>query len=333
MPEGHSIHRIANTFRDLFVGTQVRASSPQGRFALGAQVLDGLTVTESFAVGKHQFMRFDGDRYLHVHLGIYGAWDLSVAGSGAVNSAAGNLGVSKAATREGEGVGEGETTSGPVGRMGQTGEYASMGAPRRVRIGETESELDLSAFPPEPRGEVRLRMLSEVACVDLRGPTVCEVITGAEVAAKIALLGPDPLVEPGRRGCERFYELVSRRRVPVGQVLMDQQVVAGIGNIYRAEMLFRAGIDPFVAANSLGFEVYERLWRDWTHLLKLGVKTGKILTRDPRGVARQRHIEDVELRHWVYGRQGLPCRTCGTPVAMTVMQGRKLYWCPGCQGG
>ena len=287
---------------ELFAGRQVSVTSPQGRFRLGASQLDGRTAGESFAVGKHMFTDFGG-MFLRVHLGLYGAWDFTAAG-----------------------------VPGAAAREGQTGEY-SMGAPRRLRAGETETQVPdrAAVFPPAPVGAVRVRLLTDAACADLRGPTACEVLTPAEVSVKIAQLGPDPLVEPGKKGLERFIAGVAKRRAPIGQVLMDQNAVAGIGNIYRAELLFRAGIDPYAPAGSLSREQLAALWRDWTKLLKLGVKTGVILTRDQSGAARQRALADREFRHWVYGRSGLPCRRCGTPVALAEMQGRKLYWCPACQ--
>ena len=113
---------------------------------------------------------------------------------------------------------------------------------------------------------------------------------------------------------------------------MDQSVVAGIGNVYRAEMLFRAGLSPFKPGTELTDDEVAALWRDWVRLLPVGVETGVMLTRTRlRGAGRQRAVDDSEFRHFVYGRTGLPCRVCRTPVAMTEMEGRKLYWCPECQ--
>ena len=77
MPEGHSVHRIARQFDRNIVGRAVRASSPQGRFAEGASVIDGRTATAVRAVGKQMFLEFDDDLWLRVHLGMYGAWDFA----------------------------------------------------------------------------------------------------------------------------------------------------------------------------------------------------------------------------------------------------------------
>uniref|UniRef100_UPI0039EF6628 DNA-formamidopyrimidine glycosylase family protein n=1 Tax=Sinomonas sp. G460-2 TaxID=3393464 RepID=UPI0039EF6628 len=75
MPEGHSIHRLARQFGDVFAGERLGVSSPQGRFAGGAALLDGRVLEAARAHGKQLFLRFEGGLSLHVHLGLYGAWD------------------------------------------------------------------------------------------------------------------------------------------------------------------------------------------------------------------------------------------------------------------
>ena len=77
MPEGHSVHRITRQFARNFVGRRIESWSPQGRFAEGAAILDGRTMTDAKAVGKQMFLEFDGEVWLRVHLGIYGAWDFA----------------------------------------------------------------------------------------------------------------------------------------------------------------------------------------------------------------------------------------------------------------
>lgn len=303
MPEGHSIHRIARRFNADFGGRPVEASSPQGRFADGAALISGTKLGEAYAVGKHLFLPFEGERTVRVHLGIYGAWDFAYA-------------------------------AGAEDRVGQDGTYSgSLGAPRRVRAAEVETSDELEAsWPPEPVGQVRLRLMTDEVCADLRGPMVCEVLDPHEVEAQLAALGPDPLVDGAAAGGRRFAENVRRRRRPIGSLLMDQSVVAGIGNVYRAEMLFRAGLSPFAPGSELTDEQIAALWRDWVRLLPLGVEHGVMVTRTRlRGANRERALEDKELRHFVYGRQGQPCRVCSTPIAMQEMEGRKLYWCPHCQ--
>ena len=77
MPEGHTLHRLAGALSAAFAGTVPAVSSPQGRFAAGAELLGGRRLEEASAWGKHLFVRFEGDAVLHVHLGLYGRFDVT----------------------------------------------------------------------------------------------------------------------------------------------------------------------------------------------------------------------------------------------------------------
>lgn len=320
MPEGHSVHRIAIQFERHFVGKPCAVSSPQGRFG-DARLIDGCVMTRSYAVGKHLFLEFDSGDTLHVHLGMYGAWDF-----------AGNIDLD-------------DTVASAGGRMGQTSgrgtvvgahedSLASIGAPRRTRLRIGESELHGGhpvEFPPEPVGQVRARLLTDDTVADLRGPTACEVIAPERVATIRDDLGPDPLVD--RNGEKRFADRLARTGTPIGRALMNQKIVAGIGNVYRAEMLFRARLNPYVPANRLPPETVSALWKDWVKLLRIGVDTGQMLTMDGMSAAQKRAaLANRDHRHWVYRRAGEPCRVCGTTIVMDIMEARKLYFCPKCQG-
>ena len=102
--------------------------------------------------------------------------------------------------------------------------------------------------PPAPRGALRMRWEGAGpdgtgVWADLRGATVCEVLTAPEVAAVLARLGPDPL----RPKADPLlaHRRITRSRTAIGALLMDQTVLAGVGNVYRAELLFRHGVSPF----------------------------------------------------------------------------------------
>ncbi len=319
MPEGHSVHRIARQFERHFEHAPVAVSSPQGRFAAGAAQLDGHEIVQSKAVGKQMFLEFDHGLWLRVHLGIYGAWDF-----------AGDITVDA-------------TTASANGRMGQTNQrgtdladaeasISSIGAPRltRLRMSEQEKrEPDVDAFPPEPIGAVRVRLLTPTAVADLRGPTACEVQTIEQVDATIAKLGPDPLVDDLAEGEERFTTVVRKKPTPIALLLMDQAIVSGIGNVYRAELLFRARQNPFTPGRDVPEEIVRELWRDWVRLLNVGVETGQMLTMDGLSAADQkRALASRADRHWVYHRAGEPCRVCGATIQLQELGGRKLYWCP-----
>ena len=332
MPEGHSVHRIARQFALHFVGHPVAVSSPQGRFAAGAAQLDGHVMTGSKAIGKQLCLDFDHGLVLRVHLGIYGAWDF-----------AGDV-TSGAALRDGRE--SGVAVAAAAGRIGQVGmrdtvvgehedSLNSIGAPRRTRLRMAEQEQlgeELDTFPPEPIGQVRVRLLTDAAVADLRGPTACEVLTPSEADAVIARLGPDPMTTDHDEGEERFVQTVRKKPTPIGLLLMDQTVVAGIGNVYRAELLFRANLNPHTPGKLVAEDTLRLLWRDWAHLLTIGVETGQMLTMDGLdGDDLTAALANRADRHWVYHRTDLPCRVCGTHIVMEMAAGRKLYWCPRCQ--
>lgn len=328
MPEGHSVHRIARQFDRNIVGRSVAASSPQGRFAEGASVIDGREAVEVRAVGKQMFLRFDPDVWLRVHLGMYGAWDFSgeVAVDATIAAANGRMGQTN---QRGTVLGE------PILDAAGENSLTSIGAPRRARVRMSEQTTGLeeqSEWPPPVVGAVRLRLLTETTCADLRGPTACQLQTPDEVVATIAKLGPDPLVDDVAEGEERFVATVRRKPTAIGLLLMDQAVVSGIGNVYRAEILFRARQNPHMPGRDVPEETVRAMWRDWVRLLAIGVETGQMMTMDDLDPeAYRRAMAHRDDRHWVYHRAGLPCRVCGTTVLVEEAAGRKLYWCPNCQ--
>ncbi|MFC8681373.1 Fpg/Nei family DNA glycosylase [Microbacterium ureisolvens] len=331
MPEGHSVHRISRQFDRNFVGRPVSASSPQGRFVEGAAVISGRTATAVRAVGKQMFLEFDDDLWLRVHLGMYGAWDF--AGEIVVDPT-----IASANGRMGQTNQRGTDLEEPILDASGENSLTSIGAPRRTRVHVRMSEQttgladDGEEWPPPVVGQVRLRLLTDATCADLRGPTACELQTPDEVAATIAKLGPDPLVDDVAEGEERFTAVVRRKPTPIGLLLMDQNVVSGIGNVYRAELLFRARQNPHTPGREVREEVVRDIWRDWVRLLSIGVETGQMMTMDDLDPdAYRKAMASRDDRHWVYHRAGLPCRVCGTEIIVEEAAGRKLYWCPFCQ--
>ena len=315
MPEGHSVRRLARQFGDVFTGEVLAVSSPQGRFSGGAALLDGHTMVAAEAHGKHLFLHFDNSLVLHVHLGLYGAWSFG-----------------------------GDSTFAGA---------SSIGAPRRV--GEQEAFADGDddggapyAGPPAPVGAVRVRLAGSHGWADLRGATTCETITAAEADAVLARLGPDPLRNL-RGDAGRFAANVRTRKTPLAALLMDQKVIAGVGNVYRAEVLFRRRLDPLLPGAELPEADARRLWRDVVTVMNDGVADGRIITTPPKywtlnGTtaakaaaagepvpARSAHFPHRDDVHFVYKRHGLPCRVCRTIVLMADLAGRNLYWCPYCQ--
>ncbi|MDR7081137.1 endonuclease-8/formamidopyrimidine-DNA glycosylase [Arthrobacter ginsengisoli] len=305
MPEGHSVRRLARQFGDVFTGERLAVSSPQGRFVHGAALLDGHTLTGADAHGKHLFLAFEHGLLLHVHLGLYGAWDFG-----------------------GDATFRGASSIGAPRRVGERELYDGGGAAEPARYDG----------PPAPVGAVRVRLAGAHGWADLRGATTCQTVSEAEAAAVLARLGPDPLRNlPGDRAS--FIAGILARRTPLAALLMDQKVVAGIGNVYRAELLFRQRLDPWLPGKGLTGDDAGRLWDDTVAMMSDGVRDGRIITTPPpywAGTAggtgaAARGLPAPEESHFVYRRQGLDCRDCGTPVALTELGARKLYWCPACQ--
>lgn len=183
--------------------------------------------------------------------------------------------------------------------------------------------------PPEPRGALRMRWVVEDHWTDLRGPTACEVLAPFEIAAILARLGPDPLRR--RPNGDAAYTRISRSRAPMAGLLMDQTVLSGVGNVYRAEILFRHRIPPYLPGRELTVERWNPLWTDLVTLMRAGLRSGRIVTTRPLDRDRRGGSVRHEDAHYVYRRTGLPCRICRTPIAMQLLQTRKLYWCPVCQ--
>jgi endonuclease VIII len=182
---------------------------------------------------------------------------------------------------------------------------------------------------PEPPPTCRMRLEAGEVVLDLVGPTTCELLDDRGRDAVVARLGPDPLrpdADP-----DRAWEALRRRRTTVGQALLDQRVVAGVGNVFRAEALHVLGIDPRRPAARLTREEFDSLWSTLTAMLRQGVADGRIVTVDPARLGTPRsEITRAEATH-VY-RRGT-CLGCATPVRRWELGGRWAYACPTCQPG
>jgi endonuclease-8 len=273
MPEGHTLHRLADEITATFAGRVVRASSPQGRFAESAALVDGQVLVDAEAWGKHLFIAFPDDRLVHIHLGLIGGLDVHAGVDGV----------------------------------------------------------------PAPVGQVRLRLETTDAdgCsyADLRGATICELVTPEHRDAIVARSGPDPLRDDADP--ERAWARIRRSRGPIGGLLMNQEILAGVGNVYRAELLFRHRMHPLRPGNTLRVGQWRAMWDDLVELMQEGVRTGRIDTvrpeHTPESMGRMPRVDDHGGEVYVYRRNGQPCHVCGTTIRTEVLQGRNLFWCPRCQ--
>jgi endonuclease-8 len=273
MPEGHTLHRLADTITATFAGRTVRASSPQGRFAGSAALIDRQVVEGAETWGKHLFVAFPAGRFVHVHLGLYGSFSV------------------------------------------------------HALVDEV----------PDPVGQVRLRLVAAdrdgTAYADLRGATTCELVTRSQRDAVVARSGPDPL----RADADplRAWDRIRRSRAPIGGLLMDQAVLAGVGNVYRAELLFRHRMHPLRPGNTLRVGQWLAMWDDLVALMHEGVRTGRIDTvrpeHTPEAMGRPPRKDDHGGEVYVYRRAGQPCFVCGRAVRTEELQGRNVFWCAHCQ--
>lgn len=291
MPEGHTIHALAQRLERLFGGHPVDVSSPQGRFAEAASLVDGYDLIAATSAGKHLFLEFgrDGesmDRFIHVHLGLIGSF---------------------------------------VAR----------------------DRASLASDEPKRPGAIRLRLENPQYVADLRGPNICQLVAGAEVGRVVAGLGPDPL--RAEADPDRAWLRINRSSRTFGDLILDQSVLAGVGNVYRSEVLFRHRLSPLTPGNRLRAASWRRVWNDLVELMPLGAAFGQIITapeqveqarRDlgtPAQIAYQEALTGAELGTWfpqdflVYRRAEQPCRVCGSNVRVQPIAGRNLFWCARCQ--
>ena len=198
-----------------------------------------------------------------------------------------------------------------------------------VHLGLFGTFRDGGSPAPEPRGALRLLLTTDQHWVELRGPTACELMTSSERDALLARLGPDPLRPDA--DVEAFETRIGRSRAPIGTLLMDQSVIAGVGNVYRAEVLLRHATSPFSPGRDVDTVTVRAIWDDLVVLLGSGVRAGRIVTTDPddreRPGGRPRRVD----AHYVYGRAGHPCRRCGSEVRSASLAARTVFWCPVCQ--
>ncbi len=187
-----------------------------------------------------------------------------------------------------------------------------------------------AAAPPEKHDHFDL-LLEDGLCLRLRDPRrFGGVLWTAEDALGhplLASLGVEPL-GPDFNGAA-LHALTRNRRAPIKQVLMDGKTVVGVGNIYASESLFRAGIDPRTPAHKLGPKRCARLAETVRQTLEQAIAAGGSTLRDfvdPSGKPGY-----FPQQYYVYGREGQPCRVCGTPIRAIRQGQRSTFYCPRCQ--
>jgi endonuclease-8 len=176
---------------------------------------------------------------------------------------------------------------------------------------------------PEPRGALRLRLVGDTYAWDLRGPTCCEIIEEDARAALLARLGADPLSADADP--KPAWQRLSKSSRAIGAVLLDQSIFAGLGNVYRAEILFMLGLHPELPASSLTRKEFNAIWKLARELLARGVKERRIVTKPSIKGRRLRRDEALP----VYARR--VCEVCNGSIRRWTLGARTVYACETCQ--
>ncbi len=275
MPEGHTVHRIAQDHAKEFSGQKLIVTSPQGRFEKEAGELSGRYLLGTEAIGKHLIYLWGGKRktnsrgatankparIMHVHLGLYGKFRLH---------------------------------SNPA---------------------------------PEPRGAVRVRMIGQQKAFDLNGPNCCELLDADAFSALRMRLGQDPLRDDA--DASLAWAKISKSRRAIGALLLDQSVIAGLGNIYRAEILWLVGIHPERRGVDVTPEEFDHVWQLSVDLLAIGLKYNRIITVDRKDVDKPLSRLSRDQRLNIYKKRR--CRECGGKTRWWEVAARKMYACENCQ--
>ncbi|HUG32166.1 MAG TPA: DNA-formamidopyrimidine glycosylase family protein [Acidimicrobiia bacterium] len=198
----------------------------------------------------------------------------------------------------------------------------STGYSIRVHLG-LSGRWVISASGKSPHGSARLALATSSHHAACYGAPTIEVDRTPAVDASVAGLGPD-LLGDVEFDVEEYLRRARLRGTDrsVSRLLLDQEVIAGIGNVYKSELLFLEGIHPDTPVKALSDDALRSVATRARRLLAANVGAGPRVTTGLRGAGR-------EL--WVYGRRGSPCRRCGTAIESSGGEDRVTYWCPACQ--
>jgi endonuclease VIII len=199
----------------------------------------------------------------------------------------------------------------------------SVGLSVHVHLGMRGKWLRFSPVTGPGMPQVRLRLATAEVAWDLIAPSQCELLEQPQRAALVDRLGPDPL-RPEAKASDAWRR-VSAFPGPVGAALLDQAVIAGIGNVFRAETLHACGIAPTRPAGELTEQDFARVWEVATSMMSTAVDEGRIITVD----ADDRSAVPEDQSRRVY-KQAV-CYDCGTPIEVATVGGRTSYSCPRCQ--
>ncbi|MEM7476265.1 MAG: DNA-formamidopyrimidine glycosylase family protein [Planctomycetota bacterium] len=179
--------------------------------------------------------------------------------------------------------------------------------------------------PPEPRGAVRVRMIGQERSFDLNGPNTCELLDSCGFEKVTNRLGPDPLRSDADP--EQAWTKIARSRSAIGALLLNQSVIAGLGNIYRAEILHMLEIHPDRTGKDVTREEFDQIWELSCKLLQIGVRYNRIITVLENDKASSR-LKSAE-RLYVYKKP--TCPRCQADIYCWELANRTIYACDNCQ--
>jgi len=195
-----------------------------------------------------------------------------------------------------------------------------------VHLGRYGSFAVQQSPPQPPRGRVRMRWIGPSQTLDLRGPTQCRVIDPDLQTAICEKLGPDPL--SGGKKSDVFAKInVSGK--PIGGLLLDQTILAGVGNIFRAEILFEIGMNPNLPGHEIDQARFGDLWKSMMKMMRSSLKHGRIISVTAREAGKPLAKLDDQERFRVYGKTH--CPRCGGKITKENVAARKMYFCKRCQ--
>ena len=180
---------------------------------------------------------------------------------------------------------------------------------------------------PDPVGAIRLRGVGKQHGFDLRGPNQCELIDQKNFHALTDRLGPDPL----RRDADKnqVWERIHKSKMAIGGLLLNQAILSGVGNVYRADLLFELQIDPFRKGEDISRSEFDALWNLMCRWLALGVKHNRIITVDAKQLGKTPAKLLSHERLLIYKKS--VCPDCGMDVTSEKLAARTIYYCSRCQ--
>ena len=175
----------------------------------------------------------------------------------------------------------------------------------------------------QPRGAVRVRLISSTHAIDINGPSICEVLNIEEFTKLTARIGPDVLRSDANP--DLAFKKIAKSKSSIGSLIMNQTVMAGIGNIYRTEILWRQAVHPETLGKNIDRQTFDRIWNDAKALLTLGVKHNAIITKRGAGRLKTKYREDFNI----FAKE--TCPDCESEIRYLEINGRRAFVCENCQ--